>query len=67
MRLIGKSKKGSYPAESVESTSAQRARIETLVAGRGDEIIQRTKEKISAELTKLALLKNRAKAMVHFD
>lgn len=67
MKLIGKSKKGSDPAESVESTSAQRARIETLVAGRGDEIIQRTKEKISAELAKLALLKNRAKAMDYFD
>jgi len=65
--LIGKSKKGPEPAESVESTSAQRARIETLVAGRGDEIIQRTKEKISAELAKLALLKNRAKAMDYFD
>lgn len=67
MKLIGKSKKGSGPAESVESASAQRARIETLVAGRGDEIIQRTKEKISAELAKLALLKNRAKAMDYFD
>ncbi len=65
--MIGKSKKGSGPAESVESASAQRARIETLVAGRGDEIIQRTKEKISAELAKLALLKNRAKAMDYFD
>ncbi len=67
MKLIGKSKKGSEPAESVESTSAQRARIETLIAGRGDEIVQRTKEKISAELAKLALLKNRAKAMDYFD
>ncbi len=67
MKLIGKSKKGSDPAKSIESTSAQRARIETLVAGRGDEIIQRTKEKISAELAKLALLKNRAKAMDYFD
>ena len=65
--MIGKSEKGSDPAESVESASAQRARIETLVAGRGDEIIQRTKEKISAELAKLALLKNRAKAMDYFD
>ncbi len=65
--MIGKSKKGSGPTESVESASAQRARIETLVAGRGDEIIQRTKEKISAELAKLASLKNRAKAMDYFD
>ncbi|MCJ2557285.1 MAG: 2-hydroxyacyl-CoA dehydratase family protein [Candidatus Thermoplasmatota archaeon] len=67
MKLIGKRKKGPDPAESVERTSAQRARIETLVAGRGDEIIQRTKEKISAELAKLASLKNRAKAMDYFD
>lgn len=67
MKLIGKSKKGSGSVKSVETASAQRARIETLVAGRGDEIIQRTKEKISAELAKLAVLKNRAKAMDHFD
>lgn len=67
MKLIGNSKKGSNPVGFVENTSTQRARIETLIAGRGDEIIQKTKEKISAELAKLAPLKNRAKAMGYFD
>lgn len=67
MKLIGKRKKGSDPVGFVESTSAQRDRIETLIAGRGDEIIQKTKEKTSAELAKLAPLKNRAKAMGYFD
>jgi benzoyl-CoA reductase/2-hydroxyglutaryl-CoA dehydratase subunit BcrC/BadD/HgdB len=67
MRSIRKSKKDSSQTESVESNSAQRARIETLVAGRGDEIIRKTKEKISAELKRLAHLDNRAEAMGYFD
>ncbi|MFQ6106162.1 MAG: 2-hydroxyacyl-CoA dehydratase subunit D [Thermoplasmata archaeon] len=67
MKLIGRSKKRSNPADSSEGKDAHRERIESLVAGRGNEIIARTKDKISAELAKLARLENRAKAMDYFD
>jgi benzoyl-CoA reductase/2-hydroxyglutaryl-CoA dehydratase subunit BcrC/BadD/HgdB len=67
MKSIGRRKKGSNHDESAEDVSAQRARLDALVAGRGDEIIRKTKEKISAELGKLAQLENRAEAMGYFD
>ncbi|MFQ6128671.1 MAG: 2-hydroxyacyl-CoA dehydratase subunit D [Thermoplasmata archaeon] len=69
MRLFRKRSKGSNAENSSKSTStsAERERIEILVAGRGNEIIEKTREKISAELEKFVSLENRAKAMSYFD